>query len=47
MCYIKKTISVKILVICVINSSRHRKCFILTGLYSLVVFVIIIIIKSL
>ena len=28
MCYIKKTISVKILVICVINSSRLRKCFV-------------------
>ena len=30
MCYIKKTISVKILVICVINSSRDRlrKCFV-------------------
>ena len=28
MCYIKKTISVKILVICVINSSRHRKYFV-------------------
>ena len=27
MCYINKTISVKILVLCVINSSRHRKCF--------------------
>ena len=28
MCYIKKTITVKILVISVINSSRHRKCFV-------------------
>ena len=28
MCYINKTISVKVLVIFVINSSRHRKCFV-------------------
>ena len=37
LCYIKKTISMKILVICVINSSRHRKCFVRDYIHSLFV----------
>ena len=35
--WVKKTISMKILVLRVINSSRHRKILLCTGLYSLVV----------
>ena len=35
MCYIKKTISVRIVVICLINSSRHRKCFVRGYIHSL------------
>ena len=37
MCYIKKTISVRIVVTCLINSSRHRKCFVRGYIHSLFV----------
>ena len=34
---VKKTISMKILVLCVINSSRHRNCFVRGYIHSLFV----------
>ena len=34
---VKKTVSLKILVFCVINSSRHRKCFVRGYIHSLFV----------
>ena len=37
MCYIKRTISVKTLLICVINSSRLRKCFVQGHIHELFV----------
>ena len=37
MCYIKQTISVKILLTCVTNSSRHRKRFVQDYIHSLFV----------
>ena len=37
MCYIKQTISVKIFVTCVTNSSRHRKRFVRNYIHSLFV----------
>ena len=37
MCYIKKTISVRIVVICLINSLRQRKCFVRGYIHSLFV----------
>ena len=37
MCYIKKTISVRIVVVCLINSSRHRQCFVRGYIHSLFV----------
>ena len=37
MCYIKRTISVKTLLICVTNSSRLRKCFVQGHIHELFV----------